>query len=76
MRINLLLFILLFLSVSARAAVDTVKVPLQRQLFHDRINEEQLQLDKIDGKADGQIRATHAVDINQIIADVMRRKVN
>lgn len=76
MRINLLLFILLFLSVSARAAVDTVKVPLQRQLFHDRINEEQLQLDKIDGKADGQIRATHAVDINQIIADVMLRKVN
>ncbi|HNG63295.1 MAG TPA: hypothetical protein PLK54_06055, partial [Ferruginibacter sp.] len=73
---NLLLFILLFLSVSARAAVDTVKVPLQRQLFHDRINEEQLQLDKIDGKADGQIRATHAVDINQIIADVMLRKVN
>ena len=76
MRINLLLFILLFLSVSARAAVDTVKVPLQRQLFHDRINEEQLQLDKIDGKADGQIRATHAVDINQIISDVMLRKVN
>lgn len=76
MRINLLLFILLFLSVSARAAVDTVKVPLQRQLFHDRINEEQLQLDKIDGKADGQIRATHAMDINQIISDVMLRKVN
>ena len=55
---------------------DSVIVPIYRQLFHDRINEEQLELDKLDGKKDGLIRATVKSDINLVITDVMTRKID
>lgn len=76
MKRNILLLILLVCTVAARATMDTVKVPLQRQLFHDRINEEQRLLDRMDGKADGIIKATHAAEVNLAITDVMMRRVN
>ena len=76
MKRTLLLLTLLVIYVSAFANADTVKVPIYRQLFHDRINEEQRQLDKMDGKTDGIIKATHNAEINLAITDVMLRKVN
>lgn len=76
MKRNYFLLILLAFSVSASANMDTVKVPIYRQLFHDRINDEQRLLDRMDGKADGIIRATHNTEINLAITDVMIRKVN
>ncbi len=76
MKRNLLLLALLVCAASVSAFVDTVKVPLQRQLFHDRINEEQRLLDKMDGKIDGVIKASHTPDINLVITDIMMRRIN
>jgi len=55
---------------------DTVKVPIQRQLFHDKINEEQKLLDKADGKQDGLIRVSVNNDINIAVTDVIIRSIN
>ena len=68
---------LLFFSFSpVFANRDSVIVPIYRQLFHDRINDEQVELDKLDGKKDGLIRATVKPDINLVITDVMTRKID
>ena len=58
------------------AAQDSVIVPIYRQLFHDKIDNEQMQLDQLDGKKDGQINLTHKPEINLVITDLMNRKVN
>lgn len=58
------------------AAQDSVIVPIYRQLFHDKIDNEQIQLDQLDGKKDGQINLTHKPEINLVITDLMTRKVN
>lgn len=79
MKKNILLFILLISFAGVFANTDTLKVPkvpIYRQLFHDRINEEQNLLDKLDGKADGLIKATHNVEINLAITDIMIRKID
>ncbi|HMU08822.1 MAG TPA: hypothetical protein PKC54_02380 [Ferruginibacter sp.] len=76
MKRNILLLTLLVSCVTASANTDTVKVPIFRQLFHDRINEEQRLLDRMDGKADGIVKATHTSEINLAITDVMIRRVN
>jgi len=76
MKKNLFLLILLVSSVRVFANGDSVIVPIYRQLFHDRINEEQRLLDKMDGKTDGMIRPTHNAEINLAINDVMTRKIN
>lgn len=76
--IKKLLFLLLFsLSASAvLAAADTVIVPIQRQLFHDRINEEQRQLDKADGKLDGILKVSGNPEINQLVTNAMIKRIN
>lgn len=76
MKKYLSLLLVLLISVPVFASTDTVKVPLYRQLFHDRINEEQRQLDRADGKSDGLIKATHKPEINLVITDVMARKID
>lgn len=58
------------------AAQDSVIVPIYRQLFHDKIDNEQIQLDRLDGKLDGYINITHKPDINVVITDLLTRKVN
>lgn len=58
------------------AAQDSVIVPIYRQLFHDKIDNEQILLDQLDGKTDGFINLTHKPEINLAITDVMTRKVN
>lgn len=71
--------LLCFLSVIITpvfAEQDTVIVPIYRQLFHDKINDEQIQLDRLDGKLDGQVRATHKPDINLVITDAITRKID
>ena len=60
----------------AFAAQDSIIVPIYRQLFHDKIDTEQLQLDQLDGKKDGLINLTHKPEINQAVTDVLSRKVN
>ncbi|MEI8059942.1 MAG: hypothetical protein WCG67_07270, partial [Ferruginibacter sp.] len=73
------IFLAILVSVSAGnifAFSDTVKVPIQRQLFHDKINEEQRLLDKADGKLDGLIKVCSNSDINIAVTDVMFRSIN
>jgi len=76
MKQYLFLFIILTGTLPVFAITDTVKVPIYRQLFHDRINEEQRLLGKTDGKIDGLIKATHKPEINLAITDVMTRKID
>ena len=72
-----LLFVLLFISCSSAFALqDSVIVPIYRQLFHDRIDNEQVLLDQMDGKLDGTISLTHKLEINLVITDIMTRKIN
>ncbi len=58
------------------AMQDSLIIPIYRQLFHDKVDNEQIQLDKLDGKQDGLIRATHKVEINLAITDFMTRKID
>ncbi len=72
-----LLFCLFIIALTPVFAVeDSVIVPIYRQLFHDKINDEQAQLDKLDGKLDGLIRASQKHEINLVITDVMTRNIN
>ena len=72
-----LLIVLLFTSFTPAFAVqDSVIVPIYRQLFHDKIYNEQVLLDQLDGKLDGIISLTHKNEINLVITDVMIRKIN
>jgi hypothetical protein len=71
-----LVTLLLIYTATAFATIDTIKPPIQRQRFHDKINEEQKLLDKADGKADGIIKVSGNEEINLAVTDVMMRKVN
>ncbi len=76
MKKYIFLYILLMSAAEVLASRDTVTVPIYRQLFHDKINEEQRLLDKLDGTVDGLIKATHNTEINLAITDIMTRKIN
>jgi hypothetical protein len=73
---NILILLLLICTANAFATFDTIKPPIQRQRFHDKINEEQKLLDKADGKIDGIIKISANEDINLAVTDVMIRKIN
>lgn len=76
MKKYLIFFLLLIAFTPVFAVEDSVIVPIYRQLFHDKINDEQVQLDKLDGKLDGQIRVTNKSEINLVITDIMIRNIN
>jgi hypothetical protein len=67
---------LLSVTVNAFATFDTIKPPLQRVRFHDKINEEQKMLDKADGKVDGLIKVSSNDDINLAVTDAITRRVD
>ncbi len=68
-------FFLLLPSVT-RAVSDTSNIPLTRQVFHEKVIEEQLRADKADGKLDGLIRVSSNNEINLQVTDAIIRKVN
>ncbi len=74
------LFLLIFLFITATSyasgLADTVRVPLYRQVFHDKINTEQLLLDKADGKPDGSLHISTNEEINLHVSDAMFRQVD
>mgnify|MGYP003547688395 CR=1 FL=1 len=76
MKKYLFICLLLIVVTPVLAAQDSVIVPIYRQLFHDKINDEQTQLDRLDGKMDGQIKVSAKPDINLVITDVMTRKID
>ncbi len=55
---------------------DTVKVPVYRQFFHDKINDEQIQFDKMDGAIDHSLRVANNEEINLKLTDALFRKVD
>jgi hypothetical protein len=74
-------FIYLFIfltacSVNVYAVPDTVKIPVSRQYFHDKINTEQKLCDKSDGKWDYQLRIGNNEEVNLKLTDVLFRKVD
>lgn len=76
MKKYLLSFIITLSFTPVLAAQDSVIVPIYRQLFHDKIDNEQVLLDQLDGKTDGQINITHKPEMNQVITDLMTRKMD
>jgi hypothetical protein len=55
---------------------DSVVIPIQRKLIHERINEEQVKCDKADGKVDGIIKVSGNEEINLQVTDAIIRKIN
>ena len=74
MKHTVLLLLLFFTVISAFAFEDTLKVPLTRASFHDKILNEQRLLDKADGKLDNYIKVSNNEEINLNITDAVFRK--
>jgi hypothetical protein len=55
---------------------DSVVIPIQRKLIHERINEEQAKCDKADGKLDGMVKVSGNEEINLQVTDALIRKIN
>jgi len=70
------IFIATLLPLSVFANNDTTNIPLGRQIFHDRIKEEQRLADKADGRMDGLIKVSNNPDVNLQVTDAIIRKVN
>ena len=66
-------FLVLF---DAVAFSDTSNIPIGRKSRHDDIRNEQLNIDKLDGKIDGVLRASEDENINIQISDALYRKPN
>ncbi len=58
------------------ASPDSVIIPLNRQLFHDRIDNEQSLADREDGIADGMIRVSKNEEVNLQVTDALIRRLN
>ncbi len=72
-----LLAIILFIGYSQVFAYqDSVVVPISRQLFHDKVNNEQALTDRADGKMDGMIKVSGNEEINLQVTDALTRRVN
>lgn len=73
MRILLLLYLL---TTCLFATADTIPIPIQRVMFHDRIEKERELIDKLDGKKDRIFKVSHLDDINLTVTDALYRKVD
>ncbi|MBL0055755.1 MAG: hypothetical protein IPP31_06065 [Chitinophagaceae bacterium] len=51
-------------------------VPIGRQLFHDRIREEQKILDRADGRSDKKLKVTGNEEINTAVTEMMMKRVD
>ncbi|MEO8413563.1 MAG: hypothetical protein ABI472_07875 [Ginsengibacter sp.] len=70
-------FILVFFFPLVSSAYgDTTTIPLNRQVFHDKIKAEQKRADRADGRLDGLIKVSSNPDINLQVTDAIFRKVN
>lgn len=76
MRTVIFFLLAAFTGTGAIAQPDTVKVPIERQLRHDKINEEQKLLDKADGKLDGLVKVSSSEEITLAVTDALLRKAD
>jgi hypothetical protein len=58
------------------AQFDSAMQRRQRELFHDKVNKEQLIIDKADGKQDGTVKTSNNEEITLAITDAFVRKVD
>lgn len=73
---NFLLIFFLLSCFTGYASVDTVKVPVSRMLFHDKIEKEQKLVDKLDGKEDKFLRIAGHETVSNHLTDVLYRKIS
>lgn len=57
-------------------AVDTVRVPIERQYFHDKIVTEQKLIDRLDGRIDGIVKVGPNEEINNSITNAVYGRIN
>ncbi|MBS1741823.1 MAG: hypothetical protein JST81_02205 [Bacteroidetes bacterium] len=76
MRYIFLLSLFISCYTAVFASADTVLIPLQRRYFHDKIDKQQQQCDKADGKEDNYFRLGTNEEINLRLTDVLFRKID
>lgn len=72
-------FLLFFIMISQMAAAmdaDTIVIPLFRRGFHDKIDNEQASIDKLDGKLDSLYAVGKNDEINLQVSDAIFRKID
>lgn len=74
--IFLLFCFIINVSVVFATQADTVRIPLFRQGFHDKIDKEQLLIDKTDNKQDLYLHISKNEEINLQVSDVFFRKID
>ena len=62
--------------VTFQDTVDSFKPPKNRELFHDYIDNEQKNILKSDGKADGQFTPTSNEEINLLLTNALVKRIN
>ncbi len=75
----ILFFIFLFSLSATYAFTDTARhpePPLQRRIFHDKIDQAQRELDKADGKQDMLINVSISDEVNLQVTDILTRRIN
>jgi len=65
-----------FVPLFSMAFGDTTTIPLNRQVFHDKIKAEQKRADRADGHMDGLIKVSTNPEINLQVTDAIFRKIN
>lgn len=58
------------------AGDDTTNIPLNRQVFHDKIKDEQRRADRVDGRIDGLLKVSPNNEVNLQVTDAIIRKIN
>ena len=76
MKLIFLYILLLTGSIEVFGMQDSVVVPISRQRFHDRIDNEQKITDKADGKIDGLIKVSTNEEVNLQVTDALTRRIN
>ena len=75
-RIFYILITCFFIPFFSLANGDTTTIPLNRQVFHDKIKAEQKRADRADGRLDGLIKVSTNPEVNLQVTDAIFRKVN
>lgn len=76
MRFTFYFFLCFFTPFFTLANGDTTTIPLNRQVFHDKIIAQQRRADKADGRLDGLIKVSSNPEINLQVTDAIFRKIN
>jgi len=74
--LHLLILFVCCLPVASFAISDTNNIPIGRQIFHEKIVDQQKRADKTDGHLDGLIKVGNNFDVNLQVTDALIRKIN